>query len=100
MSRKARKVYRGNNFVQAPELNPNRSDTTMTPADVFAPNIAQSSIAEDAMQGKSMLYTPTISARKVGRRRPPTLPAFTMANWDVVSNNVKDREISTYSVEC
>jgi hypothetical protein len=40
--------------------------------------------AEDMYKdGRSMLYVPNLSARKLGRTRPTTLPAFKMASFDM-----------------
>lgn len=59
----------GINEIYAPVENPRINATMTAPAVVVAPKIANISTAIMKTDGTSMLYTPTLSARKGGSKR-------------------------------
>ena len=67
-------------YVQNPEETPKRTATATTLGVFTAPNSANTSAAELARAGRSIVYTPHVPARKTGRTRPRVLPALRIAS--------------------
>lgn len=63
-----------------PDQKPKSSPKTTTPAKFDIANIVNANPDDINRQGRSKLYVPNLSAKKLGNKRPRALPAFKSAN--------------------